>query len=244
MSQTITITKEDILEQVKLSFKIPDLIEEIIIRKVIEDAAAEVDIKVEAEELQKVADELRLAKQLNNADDTWAWLKKYSLSLDNFEKILYTILLANKLSQHLFSNKVEPYFFEHQLDYMGVIMYEIVLDDEDLAIELFYTIKEGEVSFYDVVHKYVPDTELRRHGGYRGIVRRKDLKPEISAAVFTAKPPQLLKPIITSKGFHLILVEELIQPKLDDKLYYQILSKFFDEWKKQQIEQIEVVKTL
>ncbi len=29
------------------------------------------------------------------------------------------------------------------------------------------------------------DLELRRKGGYLGIVRRKDLKPEISAAVFT-----------------------------------------------------------
>ncbi|MGV0101977.1 peptidylprolyl isomerase [Nostoc sp. DSM 114160] len=244
MHQTINITREDILEQVKLSFNIPDLIEEIIIRKIIEDAAAEVGVKVETEELQKAADQLRLAKQLNNADDTWAWLKKYSLSLDDFEKMLYTTLLTNKLGQHLFGDKVEPYFFEHQLDYAGVIMYEVILDDEDLAIELFYAIQEGEMSFYDIAHKYIQDTELRRKGGYQGIVYRKDLKPEISAAVFAAKPPQLLKPIVTSKGFHLILVEELIQPKLNDKLCYQILLNFFYEWKTQQIEQIEVVKTL
>jgi len=118
-------------------------------------------------------------------------------------------------------------------------MYEVVLDDEDLAIELFYGIQEGEMSFYEVAHQYIQDTELRRKGGYRGIVRRKELKPEISAAVFAAKPPQVLKPIVTSSGVNLILVEEIIQPELDDKLSSQIMFNLFDEWLKQQIEQVE-----
>jgi hypothetical protein len=47
-------------------------------------------------------------------------------------------------------------------------MYEIVLDDEDLAMELFYGIQEGEMSFYEVAHQYIQDMELRRKGGYRG----------------------------------------------------------------------------
>jgi parvulin-like peptidyl-prolyl isomerase len=108
-----------------------------------------------------------------------------------------------------------------------------------LAIELFYGIQEGEMSFYEVAHQYIQDTELRRKGGYRGIVRRKELKPEISAAVFAAKPPQVLKPIVTSSGVNLILVKEIIQPELDDKLSSQIMFNLFDEWLKQQIEQVE-----
>ncbi|GEA28334.1 chaperone SurA [Microcystis aeruginosa NIES-4325] len=67
------------------------------------------------------------------------------------------------------------------------------------------------MSFYDVTHKYIQDKELRRQGGYLGVQRRQDLKPEISAAVFATKPPQLLKPIVKAKGISLILVEEIIQ---------------------------------
>jgi PPIC-type PPIASE domain len=154
------------------------------------------------------------------------------------EEKVYTTLLANKLAQHLFANKVEPYFFQHQLDYAGVVMYEVVLDDEDLALELFYAVKEGEMSFYDVARQYIQDVELRRKGGYLGMVRRKDLKAEISAAVFAAKPPQLLKPIVTARGFHLILVEEIIHPQLDEKLYQKIASELFSEWLKEQTGQI------
>jgi parvulin-like peptidyl-prolyl isomerase len=240
MLQTITITSEDILHQIKLSCKIPEIIEQIVSRKVIISAAEAAGIKVEVAELQKVADQIRLGNKLDSADDTWAWLEKHGLSLDDFEEIVYGTVISSKLTTHLLNDQVEPYFFENQLNYAGAVIYEVVLDDEDLALELFYLIQEGEMSFYDVAHKYIQDIELRRQGGYRGLVRRQDLNPEISAAVFAANPPQLLKPIITSKGVHLILVEEIIQSQLDNKVRYQILVDLFNEWLKQQIKQVEV----
>jgi parvulin-like peptidyl-prolyl isomerase len=241
MSQSITISHEDILHQVKISCQIPSVIEEIITRKIIVSAAEEAGIKVETEELQQAADKLRLMNKLKSADNTWAWLRKHSLSLDDFEKMVYNSLISTKLAAHLFADKIEPYFFEHQLDYAGVVMYEVVLDDEDLAMELFYAIQEGEMSFPEVAHQHIQDTELRRTGGYRGIVRRKELKPEISAAVFAAKPPQILKPIVTSKGVDLIFVEELIQPQFDEQMRSKIILDLFAEWLKQQVEQVEIL---
>ena len=240
MSEAITISSEDILHQVKLSCKIPSVIEEIVTRKIIVSAAANVGIKAEIEELQKAADNIRIMGKLKSADDTWAWLQKQGLSLDDFEEVIYINVISGKLAQHLFTDKVEPFFVEHQLDYAGVVMYEVVLDDEDLAMELFYAIQEGEMSFYEVAHQYIQDKELRRKGGYRGIVRRKELKPEISAAVFAAKPPQVLKPIVTSSGVNLVFVEELIQPQLDKTVAYKIGADLFSEWLKQQTEQVEL----
>ena len=239
MSQAITITSENILQQVKLSYQIPSIVEGIVSRKIIASAADEAGIKVETEELQKAADSIRLMSKLKSADDTWAWLQKHGLSLDDFEEVTYNNVISGKLAQHLFADKVEPFFVEHQLDYAGVVMYEVVLDDEDLAMELFYGIQEGEMSFYEVAHQYIQDTELRRKGGYQGIVRRKELKPEISAAVFAAKAPQVLKPIVTSSGVNLILVEEIIQPELDNNLRSQIMFDLFYEWLKQQSELVE-----
>ncbi len=238
MSQPITITNEDILHQVKLSCKIPEIIEQIITHKIIQHAASEVGIKIEIEELQKLADEMRLMNNLLNVEETWVWLEKNSLSLDDFEEILYKNLLSTKLAIHLLADKIQPYFYEHQLDYIGAVIYELVLDDEDFVWELFYAIKQGEMSFYDVAHQYIQDLELRRKGGYQGIVYRQDLKPEVSGAVFAAKPPQLLQPIVTAKGVHLIFVEEIIQPQLDNQLAYQIGKDLFEKWLKEQIEQL------
>lgn len=239
MSPTINIINEDILHQVKISCKIPEIIEQIITRKIIQTNAIEAGITIATEELQKAADQTRLVNKLLNAEDTWTWLKKYHLSLENFEEIVYTNLLSAKLAAHLFADQVEAYFYEHQLDYIGVVIYKVMLDDEDLAWELFYSIKEGERSFFDVAHQYIQDVELRRKGGYQGIVHHPDLNPEISAAVFAVQPPQLLKPIVTAEGIHLILVEEIIQPQLDEKLHQEIAANLYAMWLNQQRHQAQ-----
>ena len=76
-------------------------------------------------------------------------------------------------------------------------------------------------------------------GGYRGVLSRGDLKPEVSAAVFAANPPQLLKPITTSSGIHLILVEEIIKPQLTEDLAYKIGVDLFDQWIKLKVQEVE-----
>ena len=241
MPEVITISRDDILHQMKLSCLMPSTVEGIVTRKTITRVAAEQGIVATPDELQRAADSLRLLNKLQSAHDTWLWLQKHSLSLNEFEELVHTTVISSKLANHLFEDKVEPYFVEHQLDYAQVVLYEVTIEDEDLAMELCYSLQEGEINFHEVAHQYIQEPELRRKGGYRGPILRTDLKPEISAAVFATTPPHLLKPFITAKGAHLILVEELIQPELNESLRYQILSDLFLEWLKQQMEQIDTV---
>ena len=241
-NKTITITKEDILHQIKLSCKIPEMVEQIIIRKIITEAVEKAGIEVTTEELQKAANQMRAMNKLNDAKATWVWLEENSLSLDDFEEIVHINLISRKLSNHLFADKVEPYFYEHQLDYAGAIIYEIVLDDEDEAFELFYEIQEGEISFSEAGQQYIQDPELRRKGGYRGKVNRTEMKPEVSAAIFATTSPQILKPIVTADGIYLVSVEEIVKPELDEKWYQKIMWDLFAEWLEQQQEQVELVR--
>ncbi|MEA5598436.1 peptidylprolyl isomerase [Rivularia sp. UHCC 0363] len=240
MTSVYTINPEEIIHQIKLSCQIPTVVENILTRKIIINTAQEAGITAEPEELQQTADSLRLMSQLKSADATWAWLQKHSLSLDDFEELVYITVISSKLTEYLFDQKVEAVFVENQLDYTQVVMYEVVLDDEDLAMELFYALAEGEMTFPQLAQQYIQDTLLRRTGGYKGILNRTDLKPEISAAVFAATPPQVLKPIITSEGVNLIFVEEIIQPELNEILRSKILNNLFSEWLKEHIEQLEV----
>ncbi|MFK0734251.1 MAG: peptidylprolyl isomerase [Gloeotrichia echinulata GP01] len=244
MPQLLHVTLKDILEYIKLSCQIPSILEAITSRKIISDAAKKAGIKIETEELQQAADNLRLNHQLIKAEDTWTWLEKHHISLDDLEEIAASNLLAAKLANHLFADKVEPFFFAHQLDYTGAVTYEVILDDEDLALELFYALKEGEISFQEIARQQIQNPEIRRSGGYQGIRRRTDFRPEIAAAVFAATPPQILKPIVTPKGVHIIMVEEIIKPELDNQIRLTIIGDFFTDWLKQQVADVETVAQL
>jgi parvulin-like peptidyl-prolyl isomerase len=234
MSKELKISSVDILQQIKLSCQIPEVVQAIANRKIVADAANQAGIKVEITELQKVADNLRVANKLLKAEDTWAWLKQHHLSVEEFELLAETNLLSAKLANHLFADKVEPFFYENQLNYVAAAIYEVVLDEEDLALELFYALKEGEISFAEIARQYIQDPQLRCAGGYRGMKSRSELRPEIAAAVFASNPPGAIKPIVTPKGVHLIWVEEIIQPQLSDLLRLKILSDLFANWLKQQ----------
>lgn len=235
MTEILTVSPEDILYQLKISCEIPRLLEAIAVRKIIADVASKEGITIEIEELQQAADSLRLANKLIKAEDTWDWLAKHYLTLDNLEEIAHNNLLSAKLANHLFADKVESFFYAHQLDYNGAVIYEVILDDEDLALEIFYALEEGEISFQEVARQYIVNPEIRRAGGYQGIRLRSDFRPEIAAAIFAAHPPQILKPITTSKGVHIIIVEEIIKPELNTEMRIKIIGDLFSDWLKQQI---------
>lgn len=244
MSQTITITEQDILKQVKISCQIPELIKSITNRQIIAKAVEEAGINITTQELQKAADEIRLLSKLNSADETFAWLESNSLSVDDFEEMIYSNVISSKLLQHLFANQVESYFYENQLDYASAIIYEVILEDHELAMELFYEIKEGESSFFDIAYQYIQDQELKRKCGYLGKVKRQEMKPEISAKIFEDNKRRVLKPIVTSKGIHLIKVEEIIQSELNDNIRYQILTNLFTNWLDKQTKYTEITNKI
>ncbi len=233
------ISSQDLIHAAKIAGKIPELIQEILRRQIIDRHIQELGIELTETEVQIAADRFRLLNKLESVETTNQWLAANLLSLDDFEYIITYNLITNKLAQHLFADRVEKFFHQNLLDYSGAIVYEVILADRNLAIELFYLIEEGDLRFADVAHQYIADPELRRRGGYLGKVGRKQLHPEISAAVFAAKPSQVIKPIVTDMGVHLIQVEEIFYPqKLDDELYQQILTELFGQWLSERIIEI------
>ncbi|MFM7363525.1 MAG: peptidylprolyl isomerase [Cuspidothrix sp.] len=244
MSDIFKISHRDIVEHLKISCQIPSLLEAVATGKIITKTAERANIKIEIAELQEAADNLRLANNLIKAEETWQWLQKHYLSLDDFEEIARLNLLSAKLAHHLFADKVESFFYAHQLDYSGAVTYEVILDDEDLALEIFYALQEGEISFQQLARQYILNPEIRRAGGYQGIRKRSDFRPEIAAAIFAANPPQLIKPIITPKGVHIIMVEEIIKPELNEQMRVTILGNLFTNWLKEEVNKLEIVAIL
>jgi parvulin-like peptidyl-prolyl isomerase len=240
MEKAIDINRDDLFEYAKLSCKLPQLLEGAIVCKIIQSTAAQLGIEVNREDLQQAADSFRIEKKLHQADETKFWLQKHFLSLDDFETLIYINTLSEKLAKHLFADQVESYFEENKDNYVEVVMYEIVLNDHDLATELYYSLKMGKGNFHSLARRYIKDANLRRSGGYKGVFFCHQLPSDIAQAVLAVRAPQLLKPIVTAKGVHLVLIEEMIQPKLDERLQANIMSDLFSHWLEQQILQTQV----
>ncbi len=232
MAEQLNISTSEIIHQLKLSCQIPEIVEAIATQTVISQAASEALIEVTEAELQQEGDKLRLDKKLATAKETWAWLNRNHLSIQDFEELVRNNLISKKLANHLFTSQVKKFFYENRINYEAAVTYEVILEDRDLALELFYAFEEGEITFSEISSLYIQEPELRRASGYQGVRHRKDFRPEVAAAVFAASPPQILKPVTSSKGIYLIWVEEIIQPELEEDLHQQIIDELFTNWLK------------
>jgi parvulin-like peptidyl-prolyl isomerase len=236
-----SIAADDLLQHLKRSQKLREVIESFVTLQLITQTTSELGITAQVDELQQAADIFRQQNNLLTTQKTWAWLQAQVMTLDDLEALAEQAVLSEKLANYLFDNPAtERHFFENRVHYATAVIYSVIFTDVDLAIELFYAVQEGETTFPAIAHQYITDPELRRRGGYRGILRRKELQPEVSAAVFAATPPQILYPVIVQNQAHLIFVEEVIQPELDQVLKSSIRAELFNKWINRQLKSVDI----
>jgi parvulin-like peptidyl-prolyl isomerase len=238
MTIDLTISSEDEIAQAKLSQMMPVIHEQILMARIVEDEAETAGIQVESSELQAAADDFRIKHKLIGAKITQKWLDIHQLSLDDFESIIQLQLLSNKLQPVVLGDKVERYFYENKLDFDRVALSEVVLKDKELATELYYAIREGEIKFQDVASKYIEDVELKRKGGYLGQISRKDLNPQLLSVFSTPNPPQVIKPITTAKGHHLLWIDEVISAELTAEIRQNLEGKLFVEFLRTRMQEL------
>ncbi|WP_318780324.1 peptidylprolyl isomerase [Atlanticothrix silvestris] len=106
----------------------------------------------------------------------------------------------------MFAEEVEKFLIKNSLKFEQVILYQIVVESDKLAQEVYYQIEDGEISFYDAANLYNINTHRQCKCGYEGTLYRFDIQPDIAAVIFKTPPKQLIGPLKTQQGHHLFIV--------------------------------------
>ncbi|MBE9170501.1 peptidylprolyl isomerase [Pleurocapsales cyanobacterium LEGE 06147] len=226
----VSISPELIVSFLKKTISFKEICQKILYQKIIEQKAQEKNITVTPEEIQAEADRFRLNQRLEKASDTFAWLEEQMISADDWEAGIKEDILAKKLAEHLFTEEAEKYFIQNKLDFEQVLLYQIIVPYERLAQELLYQIEEEEISFYEAAHFYDIDETRRQKCGYEGKLYRWSLIPDISAVVFGAELGEVVGPVKTDAGYHLLKVERFIAAEFTLENRQEIINKLFQKW--------------
>jgi|SRR6478672_5327096 len=225
-----SINLEEVLGFLKKNLQLKDVCQSILSQKVIDKAAQLRDLTVTAEEIQAEAQKIRYQKRLEKAADTLAWLAEQMITVEDWEIGIRDRLLTQKLANALFAKEVEKLFSQNRLNFDQVLLYQIILADGRLAQELFYQIQEQEISFYQAAHLYDIDERRRHQCGYEGKLDRWSLKPDLAALVFGASVGEVVGPVFTNQGYHLLMVESFMPAELTPERYQDMLNHLFREW--------------
>jgi parvulin-like peptidyl-prolyl isomerase len=224
------VEPQEIVNFLKSEINFKQVCQKILFQKVICQAAQKRGIIVTTEEIEAEANRQRREKRLEKATDTLSWLTDELISSDDWEVGIRNHLLSQKLAQTLFAKEVESFFLQNRQSFQQVIFYQIIVNSQKLAQEIYYQIEEGEISFYDAAHLYDIDDKRRKKCGYEGKVYRSSIDADIATIVFTTIPSQLIGPVKTHRGYHLLMVEELITAELSPEKYQEILNNMFQQW--------------
>ena len=225
-----SIEPDEIVDFLGKNGQLKEICQKVLHQKIVKQAAQARNLIIEAEEIQEQAERLRRQKHLEKATDALAWLKDQLITADIWEAGIRDCLMAKKLAESIFSKEVEKFFAQNRLDFEQLLLYQIIVPYEQLALEIFYQIEEEEMSFYQAAHIYDIDERRRHQCGYEGKLYRWGLKPNIAAVVFSARPREIIRPIKSDQGHHLLMVEEFIPAELTPETYQSIIDRMFNEW--------------
>lgn len=226
----VAVEPDEVVSFLKQEISYKEVWQKILFQKLVQQAAKERGLTVTSEEIQAEAERQRREKRLEKASDTLAWLAEQLITTEDWEAGIHAQLLSKKLAESLFAKEVEKFFAQNRLDFEQILLYQIIVPYERVVQEIFYQIEEEEISFYEAAHLYDVDDKRRYQCGYEGKLYRWSLKPDIAAAVFNAQSGQVVGPLQTEQGYHLLMVEEFISAELTPQTYQDILNRMFKEW--------------
>lgn len=196
-------------------------------------ASSDVDSYLDYKRINKVDPELRAKGQqvyLDNLVLMKAIQKQDSFNEQAFEAELFELkkdlllnrYLLNYLDQAVNDTAVRNYYAENQSKYEEtkakvshiLLRVEPNISEEERqvifskALEAYSRLKSGE-SFADVAVAYSDDKVSAAKGGRLGWMTKGAISPEFSQAVFSElEQGQFSSPVLTSFGYHIILLEE------------------------------------
>ncbi|MGC9383356.1 MAG: peptidylprolyl isomerase [Kosmotogaceae bacterium] len=155
-------------------------------------------------------------------------------------------ILVNKVKDYVFSDvdqQLAEYFEENKDDikkeYEVVNASHILLSSEATANEIKERITSGELAFSAAASNFSIDTNSAMTGGSLGEIHRGYMVEKFEEAAFSATPNEIVGPVETQYGYHLIKVaskttfdnfEELKLSSVYSDVKNDYLNQKFQEW--------------
>jgi len=185
-------------------------------------------------------------RQRNNLTDSFQyreWLQNQGLDEDLFHERFLMELRVYKLREHLAEARLQEYFIERKLTFDQVILSRIVVQEKELAEELFLQLKDG-ASFENLAREY-SITEDRLYNGMFGKVSRGNLPDALRAKLDIMVPGAVLDPMELEGNWYIFRLEHNLPATLDNPDVRQaLLDELLEEWVLNRLRELDIEVSL
>lgn len=223
-------TDDEILAYLRYSGKIAEVAAQVEYDALILKLCEKFDITISDEELQAAGNEFRRSHNLLNASETQNWLTQQRITAEDWTEGIRVKLLEQKLKEHLFGEQVDSDYLNNRKQYKRVALSQILVPDLTDALKIFHALQEENASFCALAIQYSKGKKSKENGGFAGIHFLPKLMPEVAEAIADANEGEVVRPIQTKLGYHIIRIEKWFPVHLNESLREEVIDSLFQAW--------------
>jgi foldase protein PrsA len=246
------ITKDQLYEAL-VEANGEQVLNSLIIKKIIKLEAKKQNIKVTKDEIQDELD-----KTIENFGSKEAFkntLEYYGITEDSLKEDIELNLYVSKLLKSevkITEEEMKDYFEENKDDFKQeeqVKARHILVENEETAKEIKQKLDNGE-NFEELAKKYSTDTETKEKGGDLGFFSKGEMVKEFEEVAFSLKVGEISNPVKTKYGYHIIKVEDRKEAKeanyeeskeeIREKLFEEKLPDVYQSWIEEKMKEYNV----
>lgn len=150
-------------------------------------------------------------------------------------------LVQGEVDKRLTDDAVKAWFEEHKVQFASpqVRARHILVKDEKEAKAILADVKKGG-DFAAIAKEKSADPGSGKQGGDLGWFEKRRMVPEFADAAFAAEPGQIVGPVKSQFGYHIIEVQEKrestpfdeVKDKLKERVRRELTQKYVEEVKK------------
>ncbi|BAY12297.1 peptidylprolyl isomerase [Calothrix sp. NIES-2098] len=188
------------------------------------------DITVSDEELQAAGNEFRRSHNLLSASETQTWLDRQRMTAEDWTEGIRVKWLEQKLKEHLFGEQVDSDYLNNRKQYKRVALSQILVQDLNDALKIFQALQKENASFCALALEYSQGKQSKDKGGFVGVHFLPKLMPEVAEAIANANEGEVVRPIQTKLGYHIIRIEKWFPVHLNESLREELIDSLFQAW--------------
>jgi parvulin-like peptidyl-prolyl isomerase len=228
------ISDAEIITYLRHSYKFGEILDLAAENALVVRLCEQFGIQVTDEEWQTAGDAFRLEHKLLGIKETQDWLKQQRISVEDWSEGIRLELLKQKLKEHLFGANVDLHYISSRDQYRRVALSQILVLDREQALSITRSLKEENVSFCALALEHSQGKQSHENGGFVGVRYLTEFLPEIIQAINNAPVGEIIGPIQTKLGYHILRVEKWFPTQMNKSVREQILSYLWQIWLKEQ----------
>jgi parvulin-like peptidyl-prolyl isomerase len=224
------LTNEEIIAYLRRSHKIAEIAALAEHDAMILALCEQHGITASEEELQAAGDEFRREHKLLGASATLAWFSQHRITVQDWAEGIRVALLEKELKNHLFGASVDGHYLSSRKEYRRIALSQILVDDLTEALKIVSRLQEDKAAFCALALEYSKGKQSKEKGGFAGIHFLSRLMPEVAQAITEANEGDVIGPIQTGLGYHIIKIEKWFPAQLSEDVREEILESLFQAW--------------